>query len=42
MMASMLAVINSGDEVIIFEPFYENYGLDASVSGAVPRFVPLE
>ncbi|MCL7414604.1 MAG: aminotransferase class I/II-fold pyridoxal phosphate-dependent enzyme [ANME-2 cluster archaeon] len=42
MMASMLAVIDSGDEVIIFEPFYENYGPDAAVSGAVPKFVPLE
>ncbi|MCL7413236.1 MAG: aminotransferase class I/II-fold pyridoxal phosphate-dependent enzyme [ANME-2 cluster archaeon] len=42
MMASMLAVIDPGDEVIIFEPFYENYGPDAAVSGAVPRFVPLE
>jgi len=42
MMASMLAVIDPGDEVIIFEPFYENYGPDAAVSGAVPRFLPLE
>jgi aminotransferase len=41
MMASMLALINEGDEVIIFEPFYENYSPDAAVSGAVPRFVPL-
>lgn len=41
MMASMLALINEGDEVVIFEPFYENYGPDAAVSGAVPRFVPL-
>lgn len=41
MMASMLALINDGDEVVIFEPFYENYGPDALVSGAVPRFVPL-
>ena len=41
MMASMLALINEGDEAIIFEPFYENYGPDAAVSGAVPRFVPL-
>ncbi len=41
MMASMLAIINEGDEVVIFEPFYENYGPDAAVSGAVPRFVPL-
>ena len=41
MMASMLALINEGDEAVIFEPFYENYGPDAAVSGAVPRFVPL-
>ena len=42
MMASMLAIIDPGDEVIIFEPFYENYGPDAAVSGARPRFVPLD
>lgn len=41
MMAAMLALINEGDEVVVFEPFYENYGPDAAVSGAVPRFVPL-
>lgn len=41
MMASMLALINDGDEVVVFEPFYENYGPDAAVSGAVPRFVSL-
>ncbi len=41
MMASMLAIINEGDEVVVFEPFYENYGPDAAVSGAVSRFVPL-
>ena len=41
MMASMLALINEGDEVVVFEPFYENYGPDAAVSGAVPGFVPL-
>ncbi len=41
MMASMLALINDGDEVVVFEPFYENYAPDALVSGAVPRFVPL-
>jgi aminotransferase len=40
MMASMLALINEGEEVVVFEPFYENYGPDAAVSGAVPRFVP--
>ena len=42
MMASMLAVIHPGDEVIVPEPFYENYGPDAQISGAVPRFVPLK
>jgi aminotransferase len=41
MMASMLAVIRPGDEVIVPEPFYENYGPDAEISGAVPKYVPL-
>jgi aminotransferase len=41
MMASMLAMIQPGDEVVVPEPFYENYGPDAQISGAVPRFVPL-
>jgi len=41
MIASLLAVINPGDEVIVFEPFYENYGPDAILSGATPRFVTL-
>jgi aspartate/methionine/tyrosine aminotransferase len=41
MIASLLAVINPGDEVIIFEPFYENYGPDTILSGAKPRFVTL-
>jgi aminotransferase len=41
MMASMIALIDPGDEVIIFEPFYENYGPDAAMSGAKPVFVPL-
>jgi aminotransferase len=41
MMASMLAVIQPGDEVVVPEPFYENYGPDTHISGAVPRFVPL-
>ena len=36
-----LALLDPGDEVIIFEPFYENYGPDAVLSGAVPVFVPL-
>ena len=37
----LLAVIHPGDEVIVFEPFYENYGPDAIISGATPRFVQL-
>ncbi len=41
MMATMLAVVNPGDEVIIFQPFYENYGPDAIISGARPRLVSL-
>ncbi len=41
MIASMLAVVDPGDEVVVFEPFYENYGPDAVISGAVPRFVRL-
>jgi aminotransferase len=41
MIATCLAVIDPGDEVVIFEPFYENYGPDVILSGAVPRFVPL-
>ena len=41
MIATLLAVVNPGDEVVIFEPFYENYGPDARLSGAVPRYVPL-
>jgi aspartate/methionine/tyrosine aminotransferase len=40
--AALLAVINPGDEVIIFEPFYENYGPDAVLCGAKPVWVPLE
>jgi aspartate/methionine/tyrosine aminotransferase len=39
--ATLLAVCNAGDEVVIFEPFYENYGPDAIISGAKPRFVKL-
>jgi aminotransferase len=41
MISTMLAVLNPGDEVVIFEPFYENYGPDCILSGATPRFVPL-
>jgi aspartate/methionine/tyrosine aminotransferase len=41
MIATMLALIDTGDEVVVFEPFYENYGPDAILSGATPRFVKL-
>jgi L-glutamine---4-(methylsulfanyl)-2-oxobutanoate aminotransferase len=39
--STLLAVCNAGDDVVIFEPFYENYGPDAIISGAKPRFVKL-
>jgi len=42
MISSMLAIINPGDEVVVFEPFYENYGPDAILSDATPRFVKLQ
>jgi aminotransferase len=41
MMSTMLAIVDPGDEVIVFEPFYENYGPDAILSGATPRYVRL-
>jgi aspartate/methionine/tyrosine aminotransferase len=41
MMATMLGIIDPGDEVVIFEPFYETYGPDAILSGATPRYVTL-
>ncbi len=41
MIASLLAVVDPGEEVVVFEPFYENYGPDAIISGARPRFVRL-
>ena len=41
MVAAMLALLDPGDEVIVFEPYYENYGPDAILSGAVPRYVTL-
>jgi aspartate/methionine/tyrosine aminotransferase len=41
MISTLLAVCNAGDEVVIFEPFYENYGPDSVLSGAHPRFVKL-
>ncbi len=42
MLSTLLAVLNPGDEVIIFEPFYENYGPGCIISGARPVWVPLE
>jgi aminotransferase len=42
MMATMLAVLDPGDEVVVFEPFYENYGADASLSGAHLKYVRLD
>jgi aminotransferase len=42
MIAAMMAIVNAGDEVIVFEPFYENYGPDAILSGATPRYVTLQ
>lgn len=41
MMAAMMSVTNPGDKVIIFSPFYENYGADTILSGAEPIYVPL-
>lgn len=41
MIATLLALVNPGDEVVVFEPFYENYGPDAILCGATPRFVRL-
>lgn len=41
MIATMLALVNPGDEVVVFAPFYENYGPDTVLSGAVPRYVTL-
>ncbi len=41
MIATLMAIVDPGDEVIVFEPFYENYGPDAILSGATPRFVRL-
>ena len=42
MLSSLLAIINPGDEIIIFEPFYENYGPDTIISGAKPVYVALQ
>lgn len=41
MIASLLAIIDPSDEVVVFEPFYENYGPDSIICGAQPRFVRL-
>src|ERR687889_2396076 len=41
MIAAMMATVDPGEEVIVFEPFYENYAPDAILSGATPRYVPL-
>ncbi len=41
MISTLLAICNAGDEVVIFEPYYENYGPDSILSGANPRFVKL-
>lgn len=41
MLAALRAIINPGDEIIIFEPFYENYGPDGILSGATPKYVTL-
>jgi aminotransferase len=41
MIATLLALVDPGEEVIVFEPFYENYGPDAILSGATPRYVTL-
>ena len=42
MIATLLAVVDPGDEVIVFEPFYENYGPDTILADAKPVYVPLE
>ena len=41
MVASLMAVLDPGDEVVLFEPFYENYGPDTQLCGAEPRYVTL-
>ena len=41
MMAAMMTATNPGDKVIVFSPFYENYGADTILSGAEPIYVPL-
>ena len=41
MMCAMMAICNPGDKVMVFSPFYENYGADAILSGAEPIYIPL-
>jgi aminotransferase len=41
MIAAMLGLLDPGDEIVVFEPFYENYGPDAILAGATPRYVTL-
>jgi aspartate/methionine/tyrosine aminotransferase len=41
MIATMMATVDPGEEVVVFEPFYENYAPDAILSGAKPRYIPL-
>jgi aminotransferase len=41
MIAAMLGILDPGDEIVVFEPFYENYGPDAVLAGATPRYVTL-
>lgn len=41
MVATMLALVDPGEEVVVFEPYYENYGPDSILSGATPRYVPM-
>jgi aminotransferase len=41
MVSALMAIVDPGDEVVIFEPFYENYGPDAILCGAAARFVPM-
>jgi len=42
MMVAMMTACNPGDKVVVFSPFYENYGADAILSGAEPVYVPLQ
>jgi len=41
MISTLLALVDAGEEVVVFEPFYENYGPDTILSGATPKFVSL-